>query len=904
MCLYERLRQWPSTRSAHRVRAKNLDRVFPDHLVPQLFKPFCGCTVGGPQNVYHFPKKPHVALKAGAFIALSVLNGRSQTRLEESGIWIIIYHKAAHRLEDIQEKELTVCLKSIDLVIGFQISLDFVAVGFRGDENDGTAPLETVWIGTTTGMDRLDPSGKVKKFTIRDGLSGPYVKSILEDRHGDLWLATRKGLSHFSPGTERFSNYFESDGLPSDLFEVLGNEASQTRTGELVFGSPNSVTVFDPDQITPNAYAAPAVLTEMLLFNQPVGLGRKSPLEKPIWAANAITLHHDQSIFTFEFAALSYVDPEKNRYRYRLLGLEKDWNEVDSKQRLATYTNLSPRKYVFQLQGSNNDGVWNPKITTLAITVLPAWWATWWFTSLSVLTIVATFFAVYRARVRGLQLAGIRLETQVAERTRELEIAKDAAERANRAKSSFLAHMSHELRTPLNSILGFSAMVRDAPEISEKHREDLATVCRSGEHLLGLIDDVLDTAKIEAGRVTLNHTSFDLADLVSECVNLMRVRASDKGLQLFFQTDAVVPRFIRSDSGKLRQVLVNLIGNAVKFTERGSVTVRLDARRSDARGVDASRDFGLILEVEDTGIGIAPEDQARIFDVFVQTGQISAQKGTGLGLSITQQFVHMMRGSIDVESSIGRGSLFRVMLPVQEAEESEAASANEDRGQVLGLAPGQPDYRILIVEDKKENWLLLQRLLEDAGFQVQVAGDGAEAVEMFRTWNPHLIWMDIRLPVMGGLEATGRIRALERGHEVKIVALTASAFVQQREEILAAGADDFLRKPYRREEIFDCIARHLGIKFVYGARFAAHAGDLPATINPEDVASLPAALRGELEDAVVSLDAKRIATLVRQVSAQNAFLGSTLARLTSKSAYSPILHALRSYKSTFEEWDA
>ena len=461
---------------------------------------------------------------------------------------------------------------------------------------------------------------------------------------------------------------------------------------------------------------------------------------------------------------------------------------------LATYTNLSARKYVFELQGSNNDGVWNPKITTLAITVLPPWWATWWFTSLTVLTIAAAVFAAYRARVRGLQLAGIRLETQVAERTRELEIAKDAAERANKAKSSFLAHMSHELRTPLNSILGFSAMVRDAPELSEKHREDLATVCRSGEHLLGLIDDVLDTAKIEAGRVTLNHASFDLGDLVRDCIVMMRVRASDKGLELFLHSDPIVPRFVRSDAGKLRQVLVNLIGNAVKFTERGSVTVRLNARR-----MDASRDIRLILEVEDTGIGIAPEDQARIFDVFVQAGQTSTQKGTGLGLSITQQFVHMMGGSIHVESSIGKGSLFRVELPVQEAEESEAVAANDDRGQVVGLAPGQPDYRILIVEDKRENWLLLQRLLEDAGFQVQVAEDGAQGVEMFRTWQPHLIWMDIRLPVMGGLEATGRIRALEGGRRVKIVALTASAFAQQREEVLAAGLDDFLRKPYRRK---------------------------------------------------------------------------------------------------------
>ena len=744
----------------------------------------------------------------------------------------------------------------------------------------------TLWIGTTTGLDRLDPSGNVRKFTIRDGLPGPYVKSILEDRHGDLWLATRKGLSHFSPETERFSNYFESDGLPGNLFEVLGNEASQMGTGEMVFGSPNSVTVFDPDQVAPNAYAPPVVLTEMLLLNQPVDIGGKSPLEKPIWATNAVTLHPDQSIFTLEFAALSYAAPEKNRYRYRLLGLEKDWNEVDSRQRLATYTNLSPSKYTFQLQGSNNDGVWNPKITTLAITVLPPRWATWWFRSLTVLSIAAAVFVAYRARVRGLELARIRLETQVAERTRELEISKVAAERANKAKSSFLAHMSHELRTPLNSILGFSSIVREAPELSEKHREDLATVCRSGEHLLGLIDDVLDTAKIEAGRVTLNLAPFDLHALVSACVVMMRVRAFEKGLALFLQIDPGVPLFVRSDAGRLRQVLINLIGNAVKFTERGSVTVRVDAGPADSSG-----NILLILEVEDTGIGIAPEDQAQIFDVFVQAGQLSAQKGTGLGLSITQQFVHLMGGSIHVESSLGKGSLFRAELPVQQAEESAALTA-DGRGQVVGLAPGQPGYRILIVEDKKENWLLLRRLLEDAGFQVQVAEDGAQGIELFRAWQPHLIWMDIRLPVMGGLEASREIRALEGGRLVKIVALTASAFAQQREEVLAAGLDDFLRKPYRREEIFDCMSRHLGLQYVYKEGQRTRLAEPVATLRPEAISQLPETLRKELADALVRLDAGPIADAIGRVSQQDAQLGEGLSRLSSRFAYTEILNAL------------
>ncbi len=450
--------------------------------------------------------------------------------------------------------------------------------GITGIVEDGQGMF---WIGTASGLVQLDRSrGTFTTVTTKDGLPDNAVKPILKDAWGYLWLATHDGLSRFDPRTRSFHNYSESDGLLDNYVNPHGPQGSfQTQTGEIIIGSRTGVTAFFPDRLSNNPYVPQVILTDLLLFNKSVFPAADSPLHQPIWATDALTLTHKQNIFTLEFAALSYAAPEKNRYRYRLVGLEKDWNEVDSRQRLATYTNLSPRKYTFQLQGSNNDGVWNPKITTLAITVLPPWWATSWFTSMSILMIAAAAFAAYRTRVRGLQLAGIRLESQVAERTRELEIAKDAAERANRAKSSFLAHMSHELRTPLNSILGFSAMVRDAPELSGKHREDLDTVRRSGEYLLGLIDDVLDTAKIEAGLVTVSHTSFDLGDLVGECVVMMRLRASDKGLLLILQSDPVVPRFVRSDAGKLRQVLVNLIGNAIKFTERGSVTVRLNATR-------------------------------------------------------------------------------------------------------------------------------------------------------------------------------------------------------------------------------------------------------------------------------------------------------------------------------------
>jgi signal transduction histidine kinase/DNA-binding NarL/FixJ family response regulator len=501
---------------------------------------------------------------------------------------------------------------------------------------------------------------------------------------------------------------------------------------------------------------------------------------------------------------------------------------------------------------------------------------------------VARILQIYKQALAGLREHHEHLEELVENRTAELVIARDEAQAANQAKSVFLANMSHELRTPLNAILGFSnLMMRDDANLSEAHRKDLEIVNRSGEHLLSLIDDVLDMSKIDAGRTEVAHTDVDLRELMRGVSDMIRMRAEEKGLQLVCRQSRGCPNRVRTDGAKLRQVLVNLVGNAVKYTNQGSVTLRLDTDETDC-----PRHLLLRFEVEDTGIGIAHEDQELVFEPFVQLAKETTQTGTGLGLAITKKFVELMGGTIWVESKPGQGSLFRVHVPVERAVEPKDLVPEGAERSVIGLAPGQPAYRILVVEDRRENWLLLQRLLEEVGFLVRVAENGSEAVEMFRTWRPCLIWMDVRLPIMNGLEAARRIRALEGGRDVKIVALTASAFTEQRQEVLDGGLDDFVRKPYQPREIFECMARQISVQFLYRDDLAS-AAEPAFDLRPEAFATLSPELRGQLDEALIALDVRRIGELVARVSEQDPALGSALAHCADRFAFTPILSAIR-----------
>ena len=505
---------------------------------------------------------------------------------------------------------------------------------------------------------------------------------------------------------------------------------------------------------------------------------------------------------------------------------------------------------------------------------LPYYWLQGWIKLVSSLVAAATAVAIWWVIPRALKLP---TPTQ-------LQKARDEAEAANRAKSTFLANMSHELRTPLNAILGFSNIIKNDAQFPDSQRRNLEIINRSGGHLLSLINDVLDMAKIDAGRVVLEEASFDLGGMVSDVIDMMSVRAHEKNLQLLVDQTSEFPRFIVGDEARLRQMLINLLGNALKFTRQGGVTLRLGTRPNAVEH--------LVIEVEDTGCGIAPENQQRIFEPFVQLGEQGDSKGTGLGLTITRQFVELMGGQLSLESTLGKGSLFRIELPLKETREEEISQSNDTaHGDVVGPEPGQPTYRALIVEDQLENQLLLTQIMENAGIQVKVAKNGKQGVEIFQSWHPHLIWMDRRMPVMDGMEATKAIRQLPNGNNVKIVAVTASAFIEQRDEMLQAGMDDFLRKPYRAGEIYECLTKQLGIRFIYQG--VASVEDSPRELTPAMLIMLPEALREELKEALESLENERISLVIKQISAYDPQLQTTLSQLVDNFDYPAILKALK-----------
>jgi len=487
---------------------------------------------------------------------------------------------------------------------------------------------------------------------------------------------------------------------------------------------------------------------------------------------------------------------------------------------------------------------------------------------------------------------GIYSDITVSEQqNEELRRAKEVADVANRAKSAFLANMSHEIRTPMNAIMGYAQLLQREPAMPPEAREKLEVIARSGQHLLALIEDVLEMSKIEAGRVLVQPVCFNLPGLLGDLAMMFRQRVEAKGLEFKLLEEPDLPRLVVADEGKFRQVLVNMLSNAVKYTEGGRVELRVGVNRR------AGRQLWLGAKVTDTGIGIDAGELGKLFALFEQTdNKRKFNTGTGLGLAISRQYARLMGGDITVSSEPGRGSCFQLLIPIQEGDQAAAVEPVNLR-RVMGLRPGQPPVRVLLADDNAPNRNWIKQLLELIGCQVREAGDGAEAIRIWREWRPGLILMDLQMPVLDGYEATRRIKRSAGGSETVVIALTATVLEESRRAILAAGAADLLGKPMEERRLFDKMHQHLGVEFLYETDPAAELdGPDGGAGEPERQAAavgrLPAGLRARMHNAIANGDLEGFGILLQEVTLLDSAAARFLKSLAEQYDYDNLLRLL------------
>lgn len=457
----------------------------------------------------------------------------------------------------------------------------------------------------------------------------------------------------------------------------------------------------------------------------------------------------------------------------------------------------------------------------------------------------------------------------------QLKQAKEAADSANRSKSIFLANMSHELRTPLNAVLGFCQLMRADDDFPATHKEKLEIINRSGEHLLSMINDVLDMSKIESGQIQLEEETFDLHQMFKTIASMIQLRTNKKGINFSIIQSPALPHSIIADQVKLRQIIINLLDNAVKHTEDGAINLIANTSPDKSK---------LKIEIEDTGRGIDAEKLERLFEPFFQINN-KQQDGAGLGLAISKRFVELMNGDINVRSEPGQGSVFSFTIPIKITDEKNDYLP-EQTLPILDQATDKPAPRLLIVEDNFANRSLLNQILMHSGFDIREAVNGKEGIEQFEEWHPDLIWMDINMPVLDGKQATKRIRSLDNGHNCKIIAVTANSVKDVEDDLLICGFDSVLFKPFRTTDIFNLLEEHLYLRFKNTTTVAQPS---QAKLNQADMAALPATWLKQFHSATQSGDIAQMQHQLQALPPEHSSLKDSLTTLVKDYNFDELL---------------
>lgn len=570
----------------------------------------------------------------------------------------------------------------------------------------------------------------------------------------------------------------------------------------------------------------------------------------------------------------NYLENSENAKRVRNLGKEKNHLEAVFRGLSGVVRQELSQKIATVSMAAKTRNNINALLSCLVITV----------------SVLMIFLLIERSVTRPMIAANRKLQKLADALQKEMAIAKDAkeaAEAANLAKSTFLASMSHELRTPLNVILGIAQIMTREKSLAPEHRKELETINRSGEHLLSLINDVLDLSKIESGKLNIDEQEFDLYHILDVLEDMFRRKAEKKNLELIFRRDPDIPRYVETDKTRLRQVLINLLGNAVKFTAQGSIWLRVTVNKTPEMN-DKNQGHLLHFEIEDTGPGIDPEEAERLFVPFMQTNAgLKSREGTGLGLALSRKYVELMGGEIDVSSTPGKGSVFRFDIRARPAENIWARLSETASRRVTFLAPDHSVFRILIADDKTDNRHIFVKLLTSAGFDVREAENGRKAVEIWKSWHPHLIWMDIRMPVTDGCEATRIIRSLET-QKTPIIAVSASIFEDERTLVKAAGCDDFVAKPVSEAQIFEMMQKYLPVQYVYEAD-AGQAKESSVPVTAESLSVLPAPLLMKLKKAAGELDPEMIRRTIDDIRKDSPQLAEGLSVFAENYEYDKIV---------------